>query len=127
MIPWIAAASCVLVFILLVRLLGLVRSSASVVALARHTFQVIRSPSLGDDEKERELQKIARRLFRLFFVLALGGVLALALPMAVLWVGDRLGWVSFAAVLDAIQSPWFILVGSLLVLGVFVRSAKGNQ
>ena len=85
MIAWLAAGFLVVGFLVLAGLVGLVDNSKTVVAVTRHSLGVIRDPGLSDDAKETALQKNAKQLFGLFFVLAGGSAAAVLLPLGVVW------------------------------------------
>ena len=114
MMEWLGAAFLVVGFVVLVRVFGLVERSAEVVTVARSSFDVIRSAELSDDEKEATVQKNAVQMFRLFFVLALGGAMAAVLPLGLVWVCDLVGLISLQSVLDAAMSPAFLITSGVL-------------
>ena len=114
MIEWLGAAFLVVGFVVLVRVFGLVERSGEVVTVARSSFDVIRSTDLSDDEKEKTLQKNTVRMFRLFFVLAFGGAMAVVLPLGVVWACDLIELISLQAVLDVAMSPVFLIVSGIL-------------
>ena len=124
MIYWIAAALLVVGFVVLVRWFGLVERSQKVIAIARRSFGVIRSSSLSDEAKEALLQKDARRLFKLFFLLAVGGAAAAGLPAGLLWMCDQFGWISFASVMHVALSPMFLIVSGFVALAVLFGGTK---
>ena len=128
MIQWIAAAFLVVTFVVVVRLFGLVEKSRNVVTVARRSLGVIRSSSLSDDAKEVALQRDAKQLFRLFFMLAFGGAAAVLLPMGLLWLCDQLGLISLASVLSAALSPAFIITsGTLAILALCLSSRSALE
>ncbi|WP_052055353.1 sulfotransferase [Myxosarcina sp. GI1] len=116
MIQWIGAIFLVVGFVILFQLLGLVEKSKNVTGIAFKSLNIIGSPALSDEEKESELQKNSRKLFGLFFILAGGGAIALLLPVGILWIGDRLGWLSLTSVLDTTFSPLFIIISSIIII-----------
>jgi hypothetical protein len=125
MISWISAAFLVLGFVVLLRLLGTVEESGYAVALARRSFRVICSSALSDEAKEAALQKDAKELLRLFLVLTFGGTVALLIPVGLLWVCDRLEWVSLESVFSVAVSPVFLITsGALAVLAFYVPKSK---
>ncbi|MCA9257071.1 MAG: hypothetical protein KDA33_15585, partial [Phycisphaerales bacterium] len=105
MIPLLGAVFLVAGFVAVIRALGLAETGRHVVAEARQSVSVVRNGALGDDQKEKALQQSAKKLFRSFFTLALGGAAALFAPLLVVWIADALGWISLNAVIDASLSP----------------------
>lgn len=109
------------------RVFGLVEKTRQVVRVARESLGVIRSRSLDDGAKEAALQRDARKLFGLFFVLALGGVAAATLPMGLLWLGDALGVISLDRVLDVALSPVFLIITSVLIISLLLLNFKRGR
>ena len=125
MISWIGAAFLVFGFVVLIRLFGLVEKTGDVVTVARRSFGVIRTSALSDEAKEAALRKDAKQLLRLFLVLAFGGAVAVLLPAGLLWVCDRLGWISLESVFSVAVSPVFLITsGALAVLAFCVPRSK---
>jgi hypothetical protein len=130
MTAWIAAAFLVAGFVVLAKLFGLIEKSGSVVALSRRSLAIVRSPSLSDDAKEVQLQQNAKRLFVLALLLAVGMAAALLMPAGLVWLCDRLGWISWQSVCNTAISPSFIVLSSVIVLiplVVAVRSRGGRE
>ena len=128
MIPWIGAAFLVFGFIVLIRVFGVVEKSGNVVVVARRSFGVIRNSDLSDEAKEAALQKDAKHFFRLFLVLAFGGAGALLLPPGLLWVFDRLGWISLESVFAVALSPVFLIAsGVLAILAFLVPQGRASE
>ena len=118
MSQWLGAIILVVGFVVLIQLLGLTKKSSDVVRIARHSMKIISSSRLSDEQKESKLQKNSQQLFGLFFILAFYGAIAILIPLAVLWLGDRLGWLSLSATLDTAISPIFLIVSSILAIAV---------
>jgi hypothetical protein len=116
MISWVGAVLLVVGFVVLIRLCGLVEKSGDVVTIARRSFGVIRSAALSDEAKEVALQKDAKQLWRLFLELAFGGAVAVLLPAGLLWVCDRLGWLSLASVFSVSVSPVFLITSGVFAV-----------
>ena len=72
------------------------------------SLAVLRDDSLGDREKEKALQSQSRKLFRLLGILAGGSVLALGLPLGVVWVLGRLGVGSFWGTMSILERIDFL-------------------
>ncbi len=129
MISWFGAAFLVFSIVVLIRMFGLVEKSSDVVTVARRSFGVIRNPDLNDDEKEAALQKDAKELFRMFIVLCCGGAAAVLLPIGLLQVCDRLGWISVESVFCVAVSPAFLITSGALAIFAFhePRSKKPKK
>ena len=118
MSQWVGAIFLVIGFVVLIQLLGVTKKSRNVVRIALHSMKIIGSPRLSDRQKESKLQKNSLRLFGLFFVLALGGAIAILIPLGILWLGDRLGLLSLSAVLATTVSPVFLIVSSIVAIAI---------
>ena len=127
MIHWLTAAFIVIAFVIFLRLFGLVDKSREVINTSRRSLGVIRSASLTDDEKEAELQKNAKRLFHLFFMIISRGVVAAFLPLGCLWLCDKIELISLASTLDIAMSIPFLVGSCILVILVFWISSGKTQ
>lgn len=96
-------------FAAIVERTGLPAHAAEVMRRARGSLAVVTDRALTDDQKERRLRAEALRLFVLLGRMAGGSALALGLPLALLWFGDRLGWMSMPEVLDVLMRVDFIV------------------
>ena len=126
MSPWLGAILLVAGFVVLIQLLGVIKKSHNVIRIALHSLKVIGSSRLSDEQKESKLQKNSKRLFGLFFVLALGSAIAILIPIGILWLGDYLGLISLSAVLATTISPVFILVSSILMVALIFLKSRVN-
>lgn len=112
-------------FVTLLNVLGVPRRSRLVLDIGRRSVSDLRNPELTDDAKERALQAHSLKLFNLFFQLAVGGAAAIVLPGAVIWLLDRVGIVSFDAVMATTVSWQFLLVSSMVAtLYFWLRSGR---
>jgi hypothetical protein len=127
MTAWIAAGLLVAAFVVLAKLFRLVEKSGDVLAVSQRSLAIVRDGRLSDDAKEVALQQNAKRLFALAFWLALGSTGALLLPFGLVWLCDRLGWLSLASVCDVAISPAFIAVSSVLILVPLIVSARSRR
>ena len=129
MSQWVGAIILVVGFIVLLQFLGVTKKSQNVVRIALHSMKIIGSSRLSDEQKESKLQKNSQRLFGLFFLLVLGSAIALTIPLAVLWLGESLGWLSLSAVLATTVSPVFLIVSTVLTIAVLYLqpSKKGDR
>jgi hypothetical protein len=86
---------------------------------ARESYAVVSDRSLTDDQKERRLREETPRLMALLGRIVFGSLLALALPLGVLWALDRIGLISLPDVLDVLVRVDFLLVVSALGILAF--------
>ena len=119
MSQWLGAIILVVGFVVIIQLLGLAQKSQYVIRIALHSMKIISSSRLSDEQKESKLQKNSRRLFGLFFVIALSAAIAIVVPLGILWLAERLGWLSVAAALETTVSPIFLIASTLLAIAIF--------
>ena len=110
----IGAIAVVLIFSLLVHVTRLADFTRQAIAVSKHAAAVVRDPARTDDEKEREVQGDTIKLLRLLSLLIAGSVVALAVPVALLWLASRFGWVGFDATM-ALFVRWDFLVAATVV------------
>ena len=106
-------------FIVIFKLAKLLPMAQEVFSLANRSLQVMASGEMTDEEKEKEMQRSAVRLFALSFFLALGGAAAVFLPLGLIWLAGYAGLLSFELVMDYALSMEF-LVGTTLAIIVAV-------
>lgn len=122
MSSWVGAVLLVIIFIFLIQALGLIKRGEKVVSIAIESLDIIGSPRLSDEEKESRLQRNSKRLFGLFFMLACGGAIAILVPVGIIWLGERVGWLSLKSTLDTTVSPVFIIASTLcFFLGIYLK------
>jgi hypothetical protein len=98
--------------------LGLVAKATEAASLARRSMADLRDPALDDDAKEAAMRAYAAQLFWLFAVLTLGSAVALAIPLAILYLLDVTHLLSLAAVLETVvQWPFIVATVVLYVAG----------
>lgn len=111
---FLLAAMVVVVFALVLERLDLPEKARETGKRARRSLAVLRDPSLDDREKESALQEQSLRLFGLLGILLGGSLLALGLPLLVVWLLGLAGISSLGAVLAVLESPSFLL-GTIVV------------
>lgn len=110
------AALVVVTFAVTIQRLGLANRARRVLTRAAECADVLRDPCLDDRAKERILQGHAVRLFGLFAGLALGGGVALLLPLAGVWALDLVGVASFVDVLSVLERVDFLAATAVVGL-----------
>jgi hypothetical protein len=123
-IEYAGAIFLVIGFVFILKIAGLVEKSTRVIDISRQAMAVLRSAELDDDAKESAMQSHAKQLVGLFFLITIGGVAAVFLPVAMIWGLDKLGLVSVDAVLDVALSWPFITASSVLIVLALVIKRK---
>ncbi len=124
MIEYAGAIFLVIGFVFILKITGLVEKSTRVIDISRQAMAVLRSAELDDDAKESAMQSYAKQLVGLFFLITIGGVAAVILPVMMIWGLDKLGLVSVDAVLDVALSWPFITASSVLIVLALVIKRK---
>lgn len=120
----VGALFVVAAFIVILHVLKLIPRGVEVTAVSRTALAVVRDPDLDDDAKAELMQRHAKRLLALFFLLTLGGAAALLLPVGLIYVLDMAGLFSFDGVMAVLVSWEFLLtttVVSVVVLWAIAR------
>lgn len=121
------AVGVVLGFAWLLHGLGLPERAAEVTRRSREGLSILGDPSLDDDEKERGLRRLARRLFALLGILVGGSALALAVPLAAVWALERAGVASLEAVLGVLERPDFLAATAVVGLGGWLLLGRARS
>lgn len=112
-----AYASAVFVcvtFVVLIKILGVTARPFEVAAISKQAYRVLADPALHDDAKEAAMRQHAKTLVRLFVLISGGSLVALGVPLGIVWVLDAMGLLSLGAVFDALLS-WPLLAGGIMV------------
>lgn len=116
---FVGATLLVAGFIALIKIFGLFEKSSEAIAVAKLAYADFRNPHLSDDAKEAALQGYAKNLFLLFFLITLGSVAALGLPIGLLWLLEQVNILSLSAVMATTLSWQFLLLSTILATVIF--------
>jgi hypothetical protein len=123
----VGAFAVIGLFIWLVHVLKLVTLAADAIAVSRRSAAVMRDAALDDDAKEAALQQGAVRLMKLALLMLVGSAVALAAPMAAVWLLELAGIMSVDGVV-AILLRWDVLLLATVVgIGAFVALRKRRR
>lgn len=120
MIEYAGAIFLVIGFVAILKVAGLVDKSNRVIKVSKQAIAVLRDTELSDDAKESAMQSHAKQLIGLFFLITVGGVAAVILPVLVIWGLDQLDLISLDAVLSAALSWSFIAATTVVIILVLV-------
>ena len=113
---FVLASFVVVGFAVTIDLLGLVNQAMEVGKRSKESIEVLRDSSMSDREKEEAMQDQSRKLFVLFGILLGGGGLALALPLAIVWLLGRAGIGTFHGTLATLSRVDFLI--GIIVVGI---------
>ena len=102
-------------FVLIIKVFNLVEKVGDVMRIAKSALADIHDPDMHDDAKGIALRKYSIRLFALFITLMLGFVLAVFVPVGLIWILSLAGLISFDNVIATAFSYEFILVSTILL------------
>lgn len=111
-------------FILVLRVLAAQRHALQVIRVAQDAIGVITDPDLGDDEKERHVQRASLSLMKSFFVLLAIGVAACLAAVLFVVGGDWLGLFSAEQAMVIATSWPFILWSSAGAVALWIICGK---
>lgn len=119
-----AAALIVLGFSWLLLKLKLVERAGRISGIVRQSAATAADRSLGDAAKGQALRRNSLALFTLFADLTARLVLAIGLPILLVWLLAFARLWSFEGALNATLSWPFLIAGILLFLAIFLRSER---
>lgn len=108
---------------LLIRL-RLVERSREINDIVRQSAATAGDRSMGDDAKAKVLRRHSLALFRLFGSLTLGLILAVGLPILLVWILSFARLWDFESALQATLSWPFLIAGLVPLLIIFIRPER---
>jgi hypothetical protein len=115
----IGATLVVIAFAVLAHYIGLIDWTGEVTRHARKATAVLQNSALDDLAKEKAMQSAAIELFKLLGLLTGGSIIAVALPIAAVWLADAAGVLSFDAVMAMLIRWEFLLAATVIGFAVF--------
>jgi hypothetical protein len=115
----IGASFVVIGFAVLAHYIGLIRWTGEVMLHARRANEVLRDGNLDDFAKEKAVQSVAIEMFKLLGLLTGGSIIAVALPLAVVWLAGAAAILSFDAVMAMLIRWEFLLAATVVGTVVF--------
>ena len=120
MIEYAGAIFLVVGFIVILKISRLVEKSTRVIDISKQAMTELGNAEMSDDDKEVAMQGHAKKLVGLFFLITLGGIAAVFLPIAVIWGLERFDLVSVDAVLNVALSWPFLVATTVLIFIVLI-------
>ncbi len=111
-------------FVGLVKLFGLVERNTEVIRISKSAFSIVGDKELDDLQKEKRMQKHAKELLTLFIIIITTSILAIAIPLGLVWLMDYAGLLSFNKVIDLLTSIEFILASVVISIVVVVLTRR---
>lgn len=120
----LGALLVIVVFAFLLHVVRLVPKTREVISIGQQAISTLQNAALSDDEKERSMQRDSLRLLRLLFVLISRSLVALLLPLALIWLSDLAGLFSFEGVLSLFMRWDFVLGSTALGVATYAVAVK---
>lgn len=119
---WLLAGLVVIAFAVLLERLPLASRARTVADRACKTLETLRDSQLDDETKERTLQRNAVGLFGLAAAIIGLSLLALLLPLVMVWLLDRAGLASMSEVLAVLQRADFLVAATIVGASTYLLS-----
>ena len=110
----------ILGFMILLKVFGLIGRTKKVTGVARSALEVVRDRDLDDRQKEAATQKYAKELFSLFIVIAGASLIALGIPLGIVWIMELANLLTVAEVISATLTLEFLGIAVVLSVGMFL-------
>lgn len=110
-------------FMIFMKVFGLVAKSYRVTSVAKSALDVVRDPNMDDRQKESATRQYSKELFSLFFVIAGASVVALGIPLVVIWVMDLANLVSLSEVIEGTITLEFLGIAAV-ISAIFILLGK---
>ena len=104
----------ILGFMILLKVFGLIGRTKKVTGVARSALEVVRDRDLDDRQKEAATQKYAKELFSLFIVIAGASLIALGIPLGLVWIMELANLLTVAEVISATLTLEFLGIAVVL-------------
>ncbi len=118
---YLALSLSLVLFVLLIRVLGIVPRVKAIASATREALLVMRSSELAEEEKEAQIQKAALVMFGAAATVLFRIALTFALPAGLILAGtcDNVLY-SAAGLVEAAGNWLFIALASVAMIGAFV-------
>jgi len=122
------AVFLVIGFIIFMKLFSLVEKSSDAVNISKSAVQIVQNKNLTDHQKEIAMQKHAKELMSLFFLITVGSIFAVMIPFGFIWLLDLVGVLKLDGVIKTTLSLEFIIVTSIITIVYFwlIRGKSGK-
>lgn len=111
-------------FLILVKLFALVENNIRVVEISKSAVSIILDPEIADFQKEVAMQKFAKQLLPLFFLISITTILAIAIPFGLIWLMELAKICSLKKVIEMLMSIEFIIFSiliSIILVGISLK------
>lgn len=116
-------------FIVFMKLFGLVEKSTKVINIAKSATTIVRDKDIGDYQKEIAMKKYSKNLLSLFFLITIGSIIALAVPLSIIWLMEFAKLLTVKEVVEMTLSWKFISTVVILSFTYFflIHKKQSNK
>ncbi|MBN2013295.1 hypothetical protein JW960_28450 [candidate division KSB1 bacterium] len=122
----IGALVIVLGFIILINSFGVMQKSKLVIENTQAAFLTFLNKDINDLQKEIALQKYAKVLFFHFLLITLYCIIAIVIPISIIWLMDLLGIIALKNVIDTTCSWQFLALTGFISILVLIKIRKNE-
>lgn len=126
-IQWIVSFFLLFCVILFIHVFRLFEKTKSVFKISNQSLDVVRNNKLDEEKKEKQLQKNAIELFRLFFLLFILGAIAFLLPLGLVKIFCIITHISISTIYQVTFSPLFISITVIISIILFTFGKKRKK
>lgn len=128
MIEFVGAVFLVIGFIIFMKFFSLVEKSSEVVTISKSAVKIVQNKNLADHQKEIAMQKHAKELMSLFFLITVGSIFALIIPFSFIWFLELVGLLRVDDVIQTTLSLEFIIATLIITIVYFwlIRGKSGK-
>ena len=120
----VVAIFSIAVFLVALHFSGALRAGVAILPVARGALNTIQNQALGDDEKERAIQRATVRLARSLVSIVIRSAFTLAVSLVPLVAAEYFGWADIDEVI-AFLSRWdVILIVSVAIIAGYILKSK---
>lgn len=128
MIEFVGAVFLVIGFIIFMKFFSLVEKSSEVVTISKSAVKIVQNKNLADHQKEIAMQRHAKELMSLFFLITVGSIFALIIPFSFIWFLELVGLLRVDDVIQTTLSLEFIIATLIITIVYFwlIRGKSGK-
>jgi hypothetical protein len=124
----LVGASCVVIFFtVLIYLLGIIQKTRQTIEISQKAVEIIRDPSISDEQKQQLVQASSLKLFSLLGMLVIFTAVAILIPVGIIWVAELVGLVSLDGVLRLMVRWEFVTAATILGIAVYLALSKWSR
>ncbi len=113
---YVFLAAAIGLFIIGIRILGIVPKVKLVISASHDAIEVMKSPDMNEENKERAIQKAAVNMFSAFFSILVRVAVICLVPIGFVLFFAQLGFYANTEALDASTDLYFIMASTIAMI-----------